>query len=655
MAKGLNTLNLIQVKGGRIIKQSDTSTPFSFVLIDSVGNEMPLNGKRALVSLRNPVAGTYWETTVTVRDSTVEFKMPGNLLDDNYILEISCDGYVFPSDNDYIISVKKGYAELLDGKTATLYKQTAKELVREAAERAVKELGKTELKGNKGDRGLKGEPGLSITITGTKKQGKDNIITFSDNTTITVKDGLDGKDGKTGPTGPQGERGLTGPTGPRGPKGADGVMTFADLTDEQRESLRGPKGERGLKGDKGEPGPKGERGPQGVSGKDGTNASVSIVNNLTDGGVDKVLSAEQGKILFQYANDGKEKIAKAIVGKGTEAGKNESFDSLASKIDTLKTGYSLGDIIPKDNLELMDDLEFQHDKDYELGDKITNYLLKDGCIYFITDKNIGYCSYYGDDIWHTSKNQGLYGEYQGLFSNNMGRVYTVNEKGIAHLIRNKEIEMIVSMVDITKMVDVKTFNKYLTVGSYSAVFSNEDGLFYFDGQDTVKMDLSYAKINEILPIFETSERFYILTDKTLVLVNPIWSAKLVQHNKSLSLGVKGVKGGVYRRTYDDYVFYTENSLIRVEKDQVKERHSYTTRISNIAVNIDSDLFILDESGKVNVYGEKITDRKGMLDIGPGTRDLQIDDNNNIFVVNNDTEIKKYHWEPGQNHGDYKLV
>lgn len=34
----------------------------------------------------------------------------------------------------------------------------------------------------------------------------------------------------------------------------------------------------------------------------------SIVNDLTTGGVDKVLSAEQGKILFQYANEGKEKM-----------------------------------------------------------------------------------------------------------------------------------------------------------------------------------------------------------------------------------------------------------------------------------------------------------------------------------------------------------
>lgn len=296
-----SSLNLIQVKGGRVIKQSDKSTPFSFILADSTGNEIHLDGKEALISLRNPASKIYWETKVRVKDATVDFKMPGNLIDDKYILEISCDGYVFPSDNDYIIDVKKGYAELLDGKTANLYAKTTKEFVREEAEKAVKELGKTELKGDKGDRGYKGEkgePGKSITISGTKKQGKDTIITFSDNTAITIKDG---NDGKTGPVGPKGERGLQGIPGPQGPKGKDGTMTFADLTKEQKESLRGPQGERGLQGPIGPKGNKGDvgpTGPQGPKGKDGTDASVSIVNNLTDGGVDKVLSAEQGKVLF---------------------------------------------------------------------------------------------------------------------------------------------------------------------------------------------------------------------------------------------------------------------------------------------------------------------------------------------------------------------
>lgn len=48
-----------------------------------------------------------------------------------------------------------------------------------------------------------------------------------------------GPQGEQGPAGPQGERG---PEGPQGPKGADGTMTFEELTEEQRASLKGDDG-----------------------------------------------------------------------------------------------------------------------------------------------------------------------------------------------------------------------------------------------------------------------------------------------------------------------------------------------------------------------------------------------------------------------------
>ena len=42
------------------------------------------------------------------------------------------------------------------------------------------------------------------------------------------------------------------PKGEPGPKGNDGTMSFEDLTDEQRESLRGPEGKQGQQGPKGD-------------------------------------------------------------------------------------------------------------------------------------------------------------------------------------------------------------------------------------------------------------------------------------------------------------------------------------------------------------------------------------------------------------------
>lgn len=194
----LQTTDVKQLLGGKIVKQTDKSSPFSFLLLDSQKKKVPLNGETAEVVLYTS-KGKYWETSSKVTDGIVNFQMPGNLSVDNYKLEISVAGYVFPSKEDFIIKVVQGFKDLPNKETAENIKKTTEEFVREEAEKAVRELGKTELKGEKGDKGEKGErgpDGKSITITNTTKQGKDNIITFSDKTQITVKDGADGVDGK---------------------------------------------------------------------------------------------------------------------------------------------------------------------------------------------------------------------------------------------------------------------------------------------------------------------------------------------------------------------------------------------------------------------------------------------------------------------------
>lgn len=84
--------------------------------------------------------------------------------------------------------------------------------------------------------------------------------------------GPQGEKGETGEQGPQGEQGPVGPqgeTGPQGEKGVDGTVSFDELTEAQRLSL---------KGDKGDKGEQGEQGPQGPKGVDGT---VSF-DELTD-------------------------------------------------------------------------------------------------------------------------------------------------------------------------------------------------------------------------------------------------------------------------------------------------------------------------------------------------------------------------------------
>lgn len=143
------------------------------------------------------------------------------------------------------------------------------------------------LKGDKGDKGEQGEQGPKGEqgeqgIQGEQgPQGEQGIQGEKGDPGEQGERGEQGPAGERGPKGEQGERGLQGERGPQGvqgiqgprgeqgPKGADGSVTFADLTDEQKESLRGPQGERGLQGEQGPQGEKGEQGPQGERGEQG--------------------------------------------------------------------------------------------------------------------------------------------------------------------------------------------------------------------------------------------------------------------------------------------------------------------------------------------------------------------------------------------------
>lgn len=136
----LNTLNIKQKQGGRVIKQADRSSTFKFSLQDSNGTLINLNGQTANISLHNPNSKTYWETTAKVIDAEVQFKLPGNLKEDDYILEIACNGYVFPSDNDFIIEVVKGYKDLPDLKTAESYKKSIEEITQDYIDQSDKKL-----------------------------------------------------------------------------------------------------------------------------------------------------------------------------------------------------------------------------------------------------------------------------------------------------------------------------------------------------------------------------------------------------------------------------------------------------------------------------------------------------------------------------------
>ena len=121
-------------------------------------------------------------------------------------------------------------------------------------------------KGDKGDRGEQGPAGKDGATGAAGAEGPQGPQGPKGDRGLPGAQGIQGPIGPQGPEGPQGPQGEP---GPQGPKGADGTMTFADLTEEQKASLKGDKGDKGDQGEQGPVGPEGPAGQDGAPGKDG--------------------------------------------------------------------------------------------------------------------------------------------------------------------------------------------------------------------------------------------------------------------------------------------------------------------------------------------------------------------------------------------------
>ncbi|MDG6353775.1 hypothetical protein QAA21_10625, partial [Glaesserella parasuis] len=108
--------------------------------------------------------------------------------------------------------------------------------------------------------------GKLITKTETL-EGGGLKITYTDNTSDTIRDGAPGPVGPRGPAGPKGERGEPGPRGEQGEQGPAGLTGPQGVPGPAGPAgAVGPAGPQGAKGD---PGPAGERGPAGAMGPTG--------------------------------------------------------------------------------------------------------------------------------------------------------------------------------------------------------------------------------------------------------------------------------------------------------------------------------------------------------------------------------------------------
>ena len=429
MANGLNTLNLIQVKGGVNIKQGDSKSVLEYELGYTDGADMmtdlKLDGKPAKVTLYNRLTNEKWTTDTVVKGNRVSFTIDTALKLGVYVLDIDVAGHIFPSDREMYVRVHEGYQSYMDGRSAAVAVATAKNIATEAIRLAVLENAE-KIRGPKGDRGD------SIKVASVTKSGTSNIVKFSDGKTVTVEDGkgvfvdsyrilsngnteIKFTDGKTaiikkgddskvvsskydssgntiisfnnGSPSVTVQRGKTGEKGDTGDpvnvasvsksgttntvkftdgktitiedgksvnvsstkilddgnteitftdgkkavvkKGVDGTVKFADLTEEQRKSLQ-----------------------------------VDVVDDLTSGGSDKALSAEQGKnllkIIAKYHPDARPLVMTAVIdqansnpltcityeddAKMMEKGSSEWDDFFQSKLVLFKDGKEIREL-----------------------------------------------------------------------------------------------------------------------------------------------------------------------------------------------------------------------------------------------------------------------------------------------------------------------
>ena len=104
-----NCTNLKQFEGGRVVKQGDSASLFGFALYDENWVPIDLDGQEATIHFTSRQGKASF--TTTVQGSKVSFKIPKVLPVDSYLVEVECDGYVFPSDQSVRVDVVQSAEE----------------------------------------------------------------------------------------------------------------------------------------------------------------------------------------------------------------------------------------------------------------------------------------------------------------------------------------------------------------------------------------------------------------------------------------------------------------------------------------------------------------------------------------------------------------
>lgn len=122
----LNSTNLKQVGGGKIVKQGDSASLFEYRLLDEEHRPVDeLNGTEAKITLYNTSGKVSIDTLVT--NSGITFKLAKPLPIGLYTVEVVAGGYVFPSDRRTTLEVTQSADEYTSEQVLALVKNDVKE------------------------------------------------------------------------------------------------------------------------------------------------------------------------------------------------------------------------------------------------------------------------------------------------------------------------------------------------------------------------------------------------------------------------------------------------------------------------------------------------------------------------------------------------
>lgn len=298
----LNSTNLRQVEGGKVVKQGDSASLFGYKLLDE--NHKPvddLNGVKAKITLYN--ASGKISISATVVNSSITFKLAKPLPVGLYTVEVVAGGYIFPSDRGITLEVTQSSDEYTSSELLDLAKTEIDTSSFATKQELENKVDRTELSYITADiealktktdkdtvyddsalkqrlEALENNPDVDTSQFATKEELRN----------ISLTPGPKGDKGETGERGPQGLQGIQGDRGPQGdagPKGADGLQGPIGPTGPQ--GLQGERGQDGQTGPAGPQGPIGLTGPKGENGRDGVGIPQKLSLNgntliLSDGG-----------------------------------------------------------------------------------------------------------------------------------------------------------------------------------------------------------------------------------------------------------------------------------------------------------------------------------------------------------------------------------